>query len=57
MGINRGTQTELDRLAERRHATQAKHSAALVSLMKERDDLRGVHAFADYVDDAVRWSA
>ncbi len=30
---------------------------ALTALMDERDDLRGVHALADYFDDAVRWSA
>ena len=26
-------------------------------LLAERDDLRGVHAFADVVEESVRWSA
>ena len=53
----RGNITELDLMTEKRRASQARHSAALGTLMAERDDLRGVHAFADYLDDAVRWSA
>jgi hypothetical protein len=48
---------ELDPLAGRRRAAQAKHAAALRSLMSQRDDLRGVYAVADHLDDAVRWSA
>ncbi|ANH37951.1 hypothetical protein I601_1516 [Nocardioides dokdonensis FR1436] len=34
-----------------------RHTAGLTRLMTSRDDLRGVHALADLVDDAVRWSA
>jgi hypothetical protein len=49
--------TDNELLARKRAALRAKHAAALVTLMTEREDLRGVHAFADYVDDAVRWSA
>lgn len=26
-------------------------------LLSARDDLRGVYAIADYVDEAIRWSA
>ena len=48
---------QLDRLADWRRTAQARHAVALGSLMTERDDLRGVHPFADHVDDAVRWSA
>jgi hypothetical protein len=40
----------------RRHQLQLRHSAALTRLMETRRDLRGVHALADFVDDAVRWS-
>ena len=29
----------------------------LTHLLTEREDLRGVHAVADLLDDAVRWSA
>ncbi len=48
---------ELEPIARRRDRTRARHAAALGTLMAEREDLRGVHAFADYLDDAVRWSA
>ena len=48
---------EIEMVKHKQDETRARHSAALVSLMGERDDLRGVHAFADYLDDAVRWSA
>jgi hypothetical protein len=47
---------ELDRLRERAQL-RLRHAQALTSLMDERTDLRGVHALADYFDDAVRWSA
>ena len=48
---------ELDQLRERRVALRVRHAQALTALMDERADLKGVHAFADYVDEAVRWSA
>ena len=35
---------------------QTRHSEALARLMATRRDLRGVHALADFVDEAVRWS-
>ncbi|WP_141014628.1 hypothetical protein [Nocardioides sambongensis] len=41
----------------RRNALRDRHARNLTTLMTERDDLRGVHALADFVDDAVRWSA
>ena len=44
-------------LREQRERLQTRHSHALTSLMGTRGDLRGVHALADFVDDAVRWSA
>jgi hypothetical protein len=31
--------------------------AGVSSLLTTRDDLRGVHAWADIVEEAVRWSA
>jgi hypothetical protein len=49
--------TEIERIKHKQDEIRARHSAALVTLMSQRDDLRGVYAFADYVDDAVRWSA
>ena len=47
----------LERVREQRAALRLRHTQALTALMEERDDLRGVHALADYFDDAVRWSA
>ena len=48
---------ELDRNREQRAQLKLRHAQAITTLMVERDDLRGVHALADYFDDAVRWSA
>jgi hypothetical protein len=36
-------------------ATRHKHGVS--TLLAQRDDLRGVHAFADVVEESVRWSA
>jgi hypothetical protein len=49
--------TPIDQAASRRAALRHKHQQRLAQLMLERADLRGVHALADFVDDAVRWSA
>ena len=40
-----------------RHAALARDWAALGTLMAQRDDLRGAYAFADHLDEAIRWSA
>jgi len=50
-------ETPIDRVAEQRALLRLRHSAALTSLMEERADLKGVHALADHIDDAIRWSA
>lgn len=47
----------VDRSLERRAALRSRHAQGLTRLMEERSDLRGVHALADFVDDAVRWTA
>lgn len=47
----------LARIIARRKQFQDRHAQRLTSLMAQRDDLRGVHALADMVDDAVRWTA
>lgn len=47
----------LEQLREQRVQLRLRHTQALTTLMEERTDLRGVHALADYFDDAVRWSA
>jgi hypothetical protein len=53
-----GTRTTIvDRLAEQRAVQRVRHAAALTALMEERADLKGVHALADQLDEAVRWTA
>ncbi len=47
----------VDRRLERRAALRARHAQRVTRLMEDREDLRGVHALADFVDDAVRWTA
>jgi hypothetical protein len=47
----------VDRSLERRAALRNRHAQGLTQLMEQRTDLRGVHALADFVDDAVRWTA
>ena len=42
---------------QRRSDLRTRHARGLSTLMTERSDLRGVNALADFVDDAVRWSA
>lgn len=48
---------EFETHRNKRAALKDRHAQGLTSLMMERDDLRGVHALADFVDDSVRWSA
>ncbi|NHA01393.1 hypothetical protein G5V59_20315 [Nocardioides sp. W3-2-3] len=45
------------RAIARRAALRDRHAQNLTRLMEQRSDLRGVHPLADFVDDAVRWSA
>ena len=47
----------LDKIYTQRTALKSRHSQALSKLMDQRDDLRGVHALADFVDDSLRWTA
>ena len=51
------TTDSLEQARQQRAELRVRHAQALSALMDERDDLRGVHALADYFDDAVRWSA
>lgn len=48
---------ELDRIAQQRNSLKSRHASALSKLMIEREDLRGTYAFADFVDESMRWSA
>ena len=49
--------TRLEQIRSERAALKARHSQALSRLMAEREDLKGVHALADLVNDSLRWSA
>lgn len=54
------TEHQIDDLTgtwERRAVLRTRHSSRLVALLEEREDLRGVYAWADWLDDAIRWSA
>ena len=48
---------DLEERRQQRVALKTRHAQSLTKLMEERNDLRGVHALADFVDDAVRWTA
>jgi hypothetical protein len=48
---------DLEKIRAQRVSLKSRHSQALSSLMEEREDLRGVHALADFVDDSLRWTA
>lgn len=47
----------IDRIAQQRDSLKTRHATALSRLMAEREDLRGTHAFADFVDESLRWTA
>ncbi len=34
-----------------------RHKHGVIRLLADRDDLRGVYAFADVIEESVRWSA
>jgi hypothetical protein len=53
----RPTPSDSDRLRERRERLETRHAQGIARLMNARAELRGVHALADLVDDAVRWTA
>jgi hypothetical protein len=48
---------DLERRRRHRDTLRLRHAHLLARLMATRDDLRGVHALADFVDDSVRWTA
>jgi hypothetical protein len=41
----------------RRERLEPRHAREIVELLGRKEELRGVHAMADFLDDAVRWSA
>ncbi len=47
----------LDRTTLQPSSLRDRHASALAKLMEDRNDLRGAYAFADMVDDSLRWSA
>jgi hypothetical protein len=57
MSVDPATRSEPALANDKRRDPRAGFFAARGALLAEREDLRGVYAFADYLDDAVRWSA
>ncbi len=57
MDTTKDPKDEIEIRREQRAALKARHAQKVTTLMNERDDLRGVHALADFVADAVRWTA
>lgn len=55
--IKQDRDRDLDRLIAQRDNLKVRHATALAKLMDERADLRGTYAFADFVEESVRWSA
>ena len=54
------TLTDMRDFERREGATRdlaSRHLQGVSSLLAVREDLRGVHAFADVVEEFVRWSA
>jgi hypothetical protein len=51
------TATRTDRLAAAQQRRAAARTRDLTALLRDRPDLAGVHAPADFAVDAVRWCA
>ena len=49
-------ETEI-RASNRDQTPELRHATKLAALMHGRADLRGVHAYADLVEEALLWSA
>lgn len=41
----------------KRWNTETRRSRDIIRLLEQHSELRGVHAMADLLDDAVRWTA
>ncbi|HEX5089614.1 MAG TPA: hypothetical protein VFV89_17535 [Nocardioides sp.] len=54
---DRTLDAELERIRAQRAETRNRHSRELTRLLSRRQDLKGVHALADLVNDSLRWSA
>ena len=57
MDTTQHPEDEIEIRRDKRAALKIRHAQGLTTLMNQRDDLRGVHALADFVDDSVRWTA
>lgn len=61
--INRDTDTDAAATAAaevpptKRWNTETRRSRDIIRLLEQHSELRGVHAMADLLDDAVRWTA
>ena len=54
--VEAAAETQLEALT-RRERLEPRHAREIVELLGRKEELRGVHAMADFLDDAVRWSA
>lgn len=51
------TEKNLQDKLTRRERLESRASRDIVELLDRKGELRGVYAMADFLDDAVRWSA
>ncbi|GGO89260.1 hypothetical protein GCM10011584_18230 [Nocardioides phosphati] len=49
--------TTLAEAPTRRQRLEPRHAREIVELLGRKEELRGVYAMADFLDDAVRWTA
>lgn len=57
-GLGESATTRMaDRLAASRTQRQARHAYGVTELFRDRDELRGVYAPADLVEEFTRWCA
>lgn len=49
--------SQLEQIRAQRAGLKNRHTQALSKLLNDREDLKGVHALADLVDESLRWSA
>ncbi|MFC5729494.1 MULTISPECIES: hypothetical protein [Nocardioides] len=51
------TEDTVDHSLLRRARLRDRHAQNVARLMEQRRDLRGVYPLADFVDEAIRWTA
>ena len=56
-GLEESANRMVDRLSASRTQRQARHAYGVTELFRDRDELRGVYAPADLVEEFTRWCA